>query len=293
MRVLITGGSGFIGSKILHYFLKKKFNVVCLVNKNKIGFENKNLEKLYINDIIKNVYSKNIDAIIHCGSKTPTNCNNNKKIFDENLDLMKKLLNFSRVKNIKNFIFLSSISVYGTKNVKIYRENNRFNKPDIYGKSKRECEKMLLKYEKQNYKKNFKSISIRLPGVVGLGSHGNFISETTKKIISGQRIEVSNKSSYFNNIVFVDDLAKFVLKIIKKKKLKHKFVNLASNKKIKIADVIKIIYSRFDTKKNIKWIKTKKKSFCIDFSNAVECGYKPDSVKNSLIKFTSDYLNKL
>ena len=39
--------------------------------------------------------------------------------------------------------------------------------------------------------------------------------------------------------------------------------------------------------------KNKKKSFCIDFSNALECGYKPVSVKNSLIKFTSDYLKKL
>ena len=230
---------------------------------------------------------------MHCASKTPINCDNNKKIFNENLDLMKKLLNFSKVKNIKNFIFLSSISVYGKKNVKIYKENNRFNKPDIYGQSKRACEKMLQKYEKQNYINNFKFISIRLPGVVGFGSHGNFISEITKKIISGQRIEVSNKLSYFNNIVFVDDLAKFILRVIKIKKLKHEFVNLASNKKIKIADIIKIIYRRFDIIENVKWIKTKKKSFCIDFSHALKCGYKPVSVKKSLIKFTNDYLKNL
>ena len=288
MRVLITGGSGFIGSRISYYLLKKKFKVICLVNKKRINLKNKNLEKLYISNIIKNSYSKNIDAIIHCASKTPVNCNNDKKIFVENLDLMKKLLNFAEVKNVKNFIFLSSMSVYGSKNVKIYKENNNFNKPDIYGKSKRLCEKMLINYDKQKSKAEFKFISIRLPGVVGLNSHSNFISDSVKKILTNKRITVSNPDTFFNNIVYVNSLVNFIIKFIKTKKSKINVINLGSSNKMKIKEIFDFIYIKLKKENKVDWIKTNKNPFIIDFKKALKIGYKPMTVKNSLSKYLSE-----
>jgi hypothetical protein len=83
------------------------------------------------------------------------------------------------------------------------------------------------------------------------------------------------------------------MKSVNTKKLKYGFINIASNKKIKIVDVVKFIYFRLNTKENIKWIKTENKPFCIDFSNALKCGYKPVSVKKSLINFTNDHLKRL
>ena len=154
-----------------------------------------------------------------------------------------------------------------------------------------ECEKLLLSFSKK--KKNFKHLTIRLPGVVGYGSHGNFISETTKKILNNERIKVKNKSSNFNNIIFVDDVSKFLLTFLIGKKPQYSLVNVASNRKMKILNVINFIYSRLKKKKNIQWSKSKSRPFCIDFSHALRCGFKANSVKNSLKKYTSEYLKNL
>jgi len=289
-NILITGGSGFIGSRIAD-LLKKKNNVICTFYNSPIKI--KNIKKIRLSITKKIIIKEKIDVVVHCASKTPANCSKDSVVLNQNLKMMKNLLDLVKKKNIKSFVFLSSISAYGQINKKILFESHKPNKPTIYGKSKLVCEKLLSNFSKKN--KDFKFLSIRLPGVVGFGSEssGNFISKITKKIISGKRIEVSNKLSYFNNIIFVDDLAKFVMKSINTKKLKYEFMNIASNKKMRIVDVIKFIYLRLNIKENIKWIKTENKSFCIDFSNALKCGYKPVSVKKSLINFTNDHLKRL
>ena len=283
-NILITGGSGFIGSRIADV-LKKKHNVICTYYNSPIKI--KNIKKIKLSITKKIIIKEKIDIVVHCASKTPANCSKDSVVLNQNLKMMKNLLDLVKKKNIKSFVFLSSISAYGKINKKILFESHKPNKPTIYGKSKLVCEKLLSNLSKKN--KDFKFLSIRLPGVVGFGSEssGNFISKITKKI------EVSSKLSYFNNIIFVDDLAKFVMKCIDTKKLKYEFINIASNKKIRILDVIKFIYLRLNIKENVKWIKTENKSFCIDFSNALKCGYKPVSVKRSLINFTNDHLKRL
>lgn len=286
MNIFITGASGFVGSRLAQYFSKKNF-IICNYYNRKINI--KNVKKINI-DITKKIKIKeNIDVIIHCASKTPVNCRVDKTIFDSNIIMMKNLIKLAKEKKVKNFIFLSSVSAFGKIKKAILLEKDQSRKLNIYGKSKIVCENLLYNNFKKNSFCNF--LSIRLPGTVGLGSHGNFISETTKKILEDKKIKVSNKNSYFNNIIFIKDLFNFIKNFIsQKKKINYKFVNIASKNKIKIKDVIDLLYRSLKRKKNIQWINSNEMSFYIDFRNALKCGFRPKSVKNSIINYGKECL---
>lgn len=286
MNIFITGASGFVGSRLAQYFSKKNF-IICNYYNRKINI--KNVKKINI-DITKKIKIKeNIDVIIHCASKTPVNCRVDKTIFDSNIIMMKNLIKLAKEKKVKNFIFLSSVSAFGKIKKAILLEKDQSRKLNIYGKSKIVCENLLYNNFKKNSFCNF--LSIRLPGTVGLGSHGNFISETTKKILEDKKIKVSNKNSYFNNIIFIKDLFNFIKNFIsQKKKINYKFVNIASKNKMKIKDVIDLLYRSLKRKKNIQWINSNEMSFYIDFRNALKCGFRPKSVKNSIINYGKECL---
>jgi nucleoside-diphosphate-sugar epimerase len=286
MNIFITGASGFVGSRLAQYFSKKNF-IICNYYNNKINI--KNVKKINI-DITKKIKIKeNIDVIIHCASKTPVNCREDKIIYDSNIIMMKNLIKLAKEKKVKNFIFLSSVSAFGEIKKSVLLEKDQSRKPNIYGKSKTICENLLYNNFQKSSFCNF--LNIRLPGTVGLGSHGNFISETTKKILENKKIKISNKNSYFNNIIFIKDLFNFIKHFInQKKKVNYRFVNIASKNKIKIKDVVDLLYRSLKRKENIQWVNSGKKAFYIDFKNALKCGFRPKSVKNSIINYAKEYL---
>ena len=67
-------------------------------------------------------------------------------------------------KKIKKFFYLSTRDVYGKIQEKKLEENTKINNPDIYGHSKLIAEKIL--------QESFPVIILRLPSIIGLGTHG-------------------------------------------------------------------------------------------------------------------------
>ena len=156
--ILVTGGAGYIGSKIVADLIKKKYTVYIidnlstghksLVNK-KALFYNFNIgNKKKLNDF----FSKTkISSIIHCAAslniaeseKKP------KKYFINNYINTKKLLEVSINHNLKNFIFSSTAAVYGNTNG--FVNEKTLTKPiNIYGETKLKCEQIIKRYSKNN-----------------------------------------------------------------------------------------------------------------------------------------------
>lgn len=285
MKVLITGVSGFVGKNLVKYYLKDKHKVTGIYRNKKPKFlKNKNLNLICFNLSKKKILLKNnfFDIVVHCAAETPVTSKNNKNLYNNNIKSMENLLN-----NLifEKFFFLSTMSVYGKINKKKINENTKPIDICMYGKSKLDSEKLLNKYSDS---KKIKSISIRLPGVVGNGSHGNFVSETLKNMKLNKKIYLKNPSTLFNNIVHVKKLYDFISKEINFRNQKYHCVNLASKNTIKLKNVVNYLKSSLGYNQEISWIEDKRKGFVIDLSRAKKIGYRPWSTKLSLKKLIKD-----
>jgi UDP-N-acetylglucosamine 4-epimerase len=128
MRLLITGGCGFIGSNIAEYFLENKlFESIIIVDNLSTGFM-KNIQNLldkYENltfiesdiqdiEVCRNI-TKNIDAICHQAAtgSVPRSVNDPLFYHKNNVDAFFNLLIAAKENECKRFVYASSSSVYG------------------------------------------------------------------------------------------------------------------------------------------------------------------------------------
>lgn len=128
MRLLITGGCGFIGSNIAEYFLENQlFDSIIIIDNLSTGFM-KNIQGLlekytnlkFIEGNIQNIevcrnITKNIDAICHQAAtgSVPRSINDPEFYHKNNVDGFFNLLIAAKENGCKRFVYASSSSIYG------------------------------------------------------------------------------------------------------------------------------------------------------------------------------------
>ena len=159
MKVLITGGAGYVGSLLTPRLLEKNSKVTVLdlmIYGDDVLGEHKNLKKVKGDIRNINLLKKIIpghDAILHlaCISNDPSFELNPSLGRSINFDAFEPLVKISRDKEIKRFIFASSSSVYGIKKEKNVTEEMSLEPLTDYSKFKGECEKVLKKYKSKEF----------------------------------------------------------------------------------------------------------------------------------------------
>ena len=118
MRVLVTGGAGFIGSNLVDRLIDQGHAVTCLdINGSTIAYWNESA-KNWVGDIcdfdLVNVIMKDIDYVFHMAADVriqdailnPIHC------YETNVIGTATLLEAARNNNVKNFVFSSTSAVY-------------------------------------------------------------------------------------------------------------------------------------------------------------------------------------
>jgi nucleoside-diphosphate-sugar epimerase len=157
-KIFITGGSGYVGSVLAPYLIKKNYKVTVfdLMLYGETLTKNKNL-KIIKGDIRNTKLLKEAikghDTMIHlaCISNDPSfelNPTLGKAI---NLDAFTPLVEISKNLGVERFIYASSSSVYGIKEEKNVDESMSLEPLTDYSKFKADCEKILLKYNSNNF----------------------------------------------------------------------------------------------------------------------------------------------
>jgi len=155
MKVLLTGGSGYLGSILTRKLLSKGHSVRVLDNflfgKESLHdiVKNKKLELVEgdIRDLaIVSKSLKNIDSVIHLASIVGTQSSelDPKTSIEINFLATRNIAELCKIYKIKQLVFASTCSVYGAQPNQMIAENSEVNPLDSYGESKFQSERAIL-----------------------------------------------------------------------------------------------------------------------------------------------------
>ncbi len=245
-KILITGSSGTIGTRLFETLLSLNYQVIGFDKKKNIwqvSLNNKTIigDLLNENDIRK--IPKDIDLIVHLAA--------NARVYDlvvepklalENIIATFNVLEFARKNQIKKIIFSSSREVYGNKKEMVSRETDvnieRCESP--YSASKISDEAMIYSFSKC-YGLNY--IVCRFSNVYGMYDKSNrFVPLMIKKMKKNEDIEIFGKGKVLD-FTYIDDCIFGILACVESfDRTKNNTFNIASGKGtnlIKVAGIIK------------------------------------------------------
>lgn len=250
-KILITGGSGYIGSVMVNYLLKKGF-FVCVIDttpfSGHISQQYKKKFEYIQNDIrtIKPMLLKNIFAVIHLAafSNETSSDKNPKETKKVNTLATITLAQMAKKMNVKRFIFASSSSIYDKSMDKEdgpKSENAQFSPTGAYSISKYEAEKELLTLSN----KKFFVVILRKATVCGFSSTMRFdlvVNAMVKSALTNGLIRVYCKGLQWRPLISVTDVARAYCKslIAPKHKVAGQIFNIGLNN-FRVRDIASLI----------------------------------------------------
>ena len=224
-KIAIIGGSGFLGKSLLKLLLNESAEIILFTRKknyqknlNKI-FPDNNIECIQwninnLNIIEENI--KNVDSIINlCGILFE---NKSGDFFRVHTDIPAFLGKISSKNKIKTLIHVSALGV-------------STNSESKYSRSKAEGENQLLEH--------FPNGTILRPSLL-YGKGDNFFGQFSDMTKISPFLPVISRSTKFQP-VFVEDVAKAIIKLLKYKKNKNNIYELAGDTIYSFEELLKIL----------------------------------------------------
>lgn len=301
MNILITGGLGHIGSKLLRLLKnKRKIQKIYVldnlstqrycslfnISKKKIIFINQNV----VSNVTYKLISKS-DVVIHLSAQTDATASldNPKKIFSNNLNSTKYVVQSVKKLN-KKLIFISSTSVYGPQSNRVFEDKNGLilRPQSPYAECKIKEEKYILNTLYSANKENF--IILRFGTIYGSSQGMRFHTAVNKfcwQAVFNEPITVwKNALRQHRPYLGINDACESIYHIIKKDLFSNSIYNVLSQNKT-VEDILKIIKKKI---KNIDvvFIKSKilnQQGYFVDMSKFKKTGFvAKDSIKKLIFE---------
>lgn len=201
MKILLTGSNGFLGKILKNSFDPNNLKTLSRANADLIVDLTKTIP----------IFDQSFDVVIHAAGKAHSIPKNDIHALEFNHVNVNGTINllaaFTHTSIPKQFVYISSVSVYGLTNGENIKEDRPLLAEEPYGKSKIEAEAIVKKWCDDN---NVICTILRLPLVVGENPPGNL----------GAMIRAIKKGYYFNiaggnakkSMVLASDIAKFIIK---------------------------------------------------------------------------------
>jgi len=245
-KILIIGGSGFIGSKLIDFYLKKKFNVFSISLTLKKNKNIPNLKNFYFDISNKkkctNFFNKySFHYIINLAGYVDHRSfytKNNNIIESHLLGTLNTVLNVNKSVLIK-YLYIGSSDEYGS-NTSPQNEIFREMPSSTYSFAKTSSTHFLQMISRAE---NFPSSIVRIFLTYGPGQKENrFIPQIIKGCLENSKFKTSS-GKQLRDFCYIDDVVRAINMVLISKKSFGKIYNIGSNKPIQIKKVVKMIRS--------------------------------------------------
>jgi len=299
-KILITGSSGTIGTRLSERLLNKNYEIAGAdLKPNKW---NDQINKLtVIGDLLDektfDKLPKDMDLVIHLAANARVyNLIKNPNLARENFETLFNTLEFCRLNRINRFIFASSREVYGNLNQTTHSEDHVSirNCESPYTASKIGGESLIYAYN-NCFGLNF--ITIRLSNVYGMYDDSDRIVPLFIKLTKENKdLTVYGKEKMLD-FTYIDDAVSGLISCIENfDKAKNDIFNIASGNGVNLVKLAKLIQNSLNAKNSIE-IKENRKGeilkFVADISKARKIlNYNPEVDINEGIRRTVNWCNK-
>ncbi|MDC0529727.1 NAD-dependent epimerase/dehydratase family protein [Pelagibacteraceae bacterium] len=241
-KILVVGGTGFIGFHLAKQCIKKKFKVVSFSKNHPRKIRYLKKVKYLQGDISRkkdlDILNEPFDYVVNLGGYVDHK--NKIKTFNSHLKGCKNLSNYFLKKKIKSFIQLGSSGEYGSIKSP-QKETSQGNPKSFYAKAKFLATSHLL-----NLYKNYKFPVTILRLYQGYGSKqdiNRFIPIVIEACLENKKFDCSN-GNQLRDFVHVEDIVVAIIKSIDNKRAKGEIINIGSGKPKKIKNIINFLVNR-------------------------------------------------
>lgn len=270
IKILVTGGAGFIGSHLVGRLLKEGYEVICLDNFN--DYYNPEIKRNNIKphlrekrfnlieadirdkDTLKKIFEKyKLRKVIHLAAQAGVRFSLKQPnlYVDVNVNGTLNFLELSKEYKIKNFIFGSSSSVYGATKEIPFSEEGKLKPISPYGVSKRAGELLCSTY---NHLYNLPVTILRFFTVYGPRQRPDMaIHKFTKLINEGKEICLYGTGETNRDYTYISDIVEGIISSLNKD-FNYEIFNLGNSNPTNLSHLISLIEKNLGKSAKVKYL---------------------------------------
>lgn len=234
LRILVTGASGFVGSKFIEYALNNTGYVIMGIGRKKvIPTTYSYIQQDLCQPLSKEIEDFNPDVIVHCAALSSP-WGTYEEFYKNNVEATKKIVDLALVNNAR-LVYISSSSVF-------YQDKDQLGiteetpKPNFFVNDyalTKYCGEMIVKERMKNY------IILRPRAVFGPGDTVLF-----PRILKVGKIPYVKNKEVIGDLIYIDNLAYYILKSCQSDVVDE--FNLTNNKPVNIHNFLEEVFQRLE-----------------------------------------------
>ena len=253
MKIIVTGGAGFIGSHLVEELVKQKKNVIVLDNlitgnkdnlkafKDEITFKKCDLS---LSNTNWQKYFKDIDYVFHLASLADIvpSIENPNLYYQYNVQSTLNIMEACKKYKIKKIVYAASSSCYGLPKIFPTSENNEISPMYPYALTKYLGERIVMHWSRIY---NIPAISLRLFNVYGprsrtSGTYGAVFGVFLAQKLAKKPFTVVGNGKQTRDFTYVSDVVNAFI-CAAKSKINNEIFNVGSDKTYSVNQLVKLL----------------------------------------------------